>query len=136
MITLLLGVDRTGYFLLAVIDGADICSVLHQTLSALLSGCPYSVVALSNCLATEIASTGVVFEDITTVVYRHCIKYYCIDYYLAVDECSTGDFVFVSMVIHVSLFGVVFCSGATPVASSSSTTLLMFSMTGLGIETF
>lgn len=36
--------------------------------NCLLSGCLYSVVALSNCLATEIASTGVVFEDTTTVV--------------------------------------------------------------------
>jgi hypothetical protein len=38
--------------------------------------------------------------------------------YLAVEECSTGDFVFVSMVIQLSLFGVVFDSGATTVGSS------------------
>lgn len=38
---------------------------------------------------------------------------------LAVEECSTGDFVFVLMVIQVSRFGVVFASGDTLVAGSS-----------------
>ena len=36
------------------------------------------------------------------------------------EECSTGDLVFVSMVIQVSLLGVVFDSGATTLAAPSS----------------
>ena len=35
------------------------------------------------------------------------------------EECSTGDFAFVLMVIQLSFFGVVFDSGATTLASPS-----------------
>ena len=38
--------------------------------------------------------------------------------YLAVEECSVGDFVLVSMVIQVSLFGTLFGSGEIMLASS------------------